>query len=223
MITFGVKTEDGDFAIFHFISMNRMSRRIKPVSNKKLRHTREGEIMNKIIRVLETVFNVAGQASGLVLIAVMFLIMFEVITRYVLPHPFTISEEYSAYALVGITFLGLSYTLNKGGHLRITFAVNLMPARIANWLRVFTLSIALIWTGVATVVSVQFVNDSFVRGMRAITPQLTPLGYPRIVIPVGFFLFFLGLAAELFKTIRSTKAGLSVENHAKKKAEGDNL
>lgn len=177
--------------------------------------------MKKILRGLEAVFSAAGQASGLVLIAVMFLIMFEVITRYVLPRPFTISDEYSGYALVAITFLALAYTLNQGGHLRITFAVNLMPTKIANWLRVFTLSIALVWTGLATVVSVQFVIDSFVRGMRAITPQLTPLGYPRIVIPVGFFLFFLGLVAELFKTIRSIKAGLPVENHAEKKDEGD--
>ena len=179
--------------------------------------------MKKILRILEVVFNAAGQASGLVLIAVMFLIMFEVITRYVLVHPFTISEEYSAYALVAITFLGLSYTLSQGGHLRITFAVDLMPAKVASWLRVFTLSIALVWTGLATVVSVQFVIDSFVRGMRAITPQLTLLGYPRIVIPVGFFLFFLGLVAELFKAVRSIKADLPVENHAEKNAKGDAL
>jgi TRAP-type C4-dicarboxylate transport system permease small subunit len=182
-----------------------------------------GEKMNKIIRALVVLFNLSGAASGLVLIAVMCLIMFEVITRYVLTHPFTISEEYSAYALVFITFLGLSFTLNEGSHLRITFAVDMLPAKVASWLRVFTLSIALVWTGLATVVSVQFVIDSFVRGMRAITPQLTLLGYPRMVIPVGFFLFFLGLVAELYKTIRSIRAGLPVEGHAAKKAEGDAL
>lgn len=179
--------------------------------------------MKKILRVLEVVFNASAQASGVVLIAIMFLIMFEVVTRYVLPQPFAVSEEYSGYALVAITFLALSYTLNKGGHLRITFVVDLMPAKLASWLRVFTLSIALVWTGLATVVSVQFVIDSFIRGIRANTPLLTPLGYPRIVIPLGFFFFFLGLVAELFKAIRSIKAGLPVKNHAEEKAEGDAL
>jgi TRAP-type transport system small permease protein len=177
--------------------------------------------MNKIQRVLETVFKMAGQASGVVLIAIMFLILFEVITRYVLLHPFTISEEYSAYALVFIIYLGLAYTLNENGHLRITFAIKLLPVNVANWMRLFTLCIALIWTCVATVVSVRFVYDSFVRGMRAITPQLTPLGYPRIVIPIGFFLLLVGIIGAIHKTIKCIKSGLSIEDYLENKTEGN--
>ena len=147
----------------------------------------------------------------------MFLILIEVVTRYVLARPFTISEEYSGYALVAITFLGLAYTLNRGGHLRITFAVKLLPPRASNWIRVMTLTLALSWVILASVVSVSYVRDSFIRGIRSITPQLTLLAWPRLVIPIGFFLFSLALALEIAKTIRAMRAGISVE----KEAEGE--
>lgn len=170
--------------------------------------------MNKIIRAFESIFTGAGYASGVALIASMFLILIEVFTRYALAHPLTVSEEYSGYALVAITFLGFSYTLYQGGHLRITFAVKLMPTKLSNWLRVVTLTLAFGWVLLASIVSVSYVRDSFIRGIRSITPQMTLLAWPRLVIPLGFFLFSIALAIEVVKTIRAIKAGTDVEKEA---------
>jgi TRAP-type C4-dicarboxylate transport system permease small subunit len=167
--------------------------------------------MRKLRKVIEAVLDVADAVSGVALVAAMVLIMVEVITRYVIAHPFTLADEYSGYALVILTFLSLASTMNKGGHIRITFAVQPMPGKISNWLRLVTLIVGLGWVGLAFVVSTEWVIDSFRRGMKSISTLMTPLGYPRMVIPIGLLLLFFAFVLAIGKVIRAIREGTSVE------------
>lgn len=171
--------------------------------------------MKKLIRFFEHVFSMIGYFSGLILLVTGLLILIEVFTRYGLRHPFTISDEYSGYGMVAIAYMGLAYTFNKGGHIRITFVVQALPRKVSNWLRVITLTIAFVWVGLASVISIGYVKDSFERGMKSITPLLTPLGWPRLALPIGFSFLGIALIIEIFKTVRDIRSGVSIESEVK--------
>ena len=74
------------------------------------------------------------------------LIIIEVFMRYVLRQPPMVADEFSAYMLVAMSYLGAAYTFRERGHVRITALVNRLPIGVSSWLRVVTLAIAFIFS-----------------------------------------------------------------------------
>ncbi len=167
--------------------------------------------MKRIGRVIGAAAYTSGYLAGWVLLGIMTLTLVEVITRYVLHQPLILSDEFGAYSLVAISFLGLAYTWKARGHIRITFVVRRMPAVVSSWLRVATLTIALIYVSLASKVSYDFIVDAFRRNIMSNSWVMTPLKWPEMVIPIGFALLSLMLMVEIAKVIRDIRAGVSTE------------
>jgi len=91
--------------------------------------------MKKISAVIEKIDNFFGYVSGWLVPSMMVLVAVEVFMRYVLHNPAMVADEFSAYMLVGLSYLGLAYTWRKGGHVRITLLVSRLPAKAASWMR----------------------------------------------------------------------------------------
>ncbi len=175
--------------------------------------------MRKIGRVIEVASYITGYFAGWVLLGIMSLTMIEVVTRYVLHRPLILADEFGGYSLVVISFLGLAYCWREKGHIRITFVVRRMLARVSNWLRVVTLTVALVYVSVASKVSYDFVIDAFRRNFRSNSWLMTPLKWPEMVIPIGFTLLALMLIVEIAKAIRNIRTGVSTEAIAEEKTE----
>jgi len=167
--------------------------------------------MEKVLRLIERTSYIAGYSGGLVLILIILFTMAEVVTRYVLHQPLILCDEFGAYSLFAITFLGLAYCAREGGHIRITFIVERMPPRVAGWLRVGTLMLVLAYTAVASKISWDFLIGSSRRNMRSNSWLMTPLKWPQMALPIGFTLFFLIALVAVVKTIRKVRAGEKVE------------
>ncbi len=167
--------------------------------------------MEKVWRLIEKISYVAGYASGLIVILILLLTMVEVVTRYVLHQPIILCDEFGGYSLFAISFLGLAYCAREQGHIRITFIVEKMPARVASWLRVGTLTLAFFYAGIASKVSWDFLATSFQRNMRSNSWVMTPLMWPQMVLPIGFTLFSLVLILQIAKTVRKIQAGERIE------------
>jgi TRAP-type C4-dicarboxylate transport system permease small subunit len=167
--------------------------------------------MNRIGRVIGAASYLSGYLAGWILLGIMGLTIAEVITRYIIHQPLILSDEFGAYSLVAMSFLGLAYTWKVKGHIRITFVVRQMPASVSNWLRVATLTIALAYVSLASKVSYDFIIDAFRRNIRANSWIMTPLKWPEMVIPIGFTLLSLMLIVEIAKTIRNIRSGASTE------------
>jgi TRAP-type C4-dicarboxylate transport system permease small subunit len=69
----------------------------------------------------------------------------------------------------------------------------------------------LLYIGIVSKVSWDFLFLSFKRGIKSNSWLMTPLYWPQMVLPVGCTLFFLVLFVQLVKTIRDVKAGVRVE------------
>ena len=74
------------------------------------------------------------------------LIFVEVFMRYVIGQPPMVADEFSAYMLVALSFIGAAYTWREKGHVRITALVTHLPIPVAKWLRLVTMSLALLFS-----------------------------------------------------------------------------
>ena len=179
--------------------------------------------MKKLGHAIELLSYISGYFSGLVLLGIMGLTMAEVVTRYVLHQPLILCDEFGGYSLLAIAFLGMAYCWKERGHIRITFVVTRISGKVSSWLRVATLTIALVYVGLATKVSYDFIVDTFHRNFKSNSWLMTPLSWPGMVIPIGFTLLALILIVELAKAIRNIRSGFTIEAISKEKAEEDTV
>lgn len=175
--------------------------------------------MRKIGRIIERASYISGYCAGWVLMGIMGLTMVEVITRYVLHRPLILADEFGGYSLVAISFLGLAYCWKQKGHIRITFVISRMPAWVSNWLRVATLTVALVYVSLASKVSYDFIADAFRRNMKSPSWLMTPLKWPEMALLIGFTLLALILMVEIAIAVRNIRSGVSTEAISEEKAE----
>lgn len=143
------------------------------------------------------------------------LIIFEVFMRYILHQPPMVADEFSAYLLVAMSYLGAAFTFREGGHVRITALVSLLPTRVSNWLRVVTLVIAFIFSVVLTKSSYDLIVVSFKFNMASATWLNFPLKGPQMTLVIGFALLSLLLAVETAKTVMNAKSGAAIEEEGR--------
>ena len=139
------------------------------------------------------------------------LIIVEVFMRYVLRQPPMVADEFSAYMLVAMSYLGAAYTFRERGHVRITALVSRLPTRVSNWLRVVTLAIALAFSIALTKSGYDLMVVSFRFKMASPTWLNFPWQGPQMTVVIGFAILTLLMAVELAKTVMDASAGINIE------------
>jgi len=131
----------------------------------------------------------------IVLIIMMMLIIAEVIARSFFSTSLQFVDEYASYALVWVTYLGISVALHDGALFSVELVTDRLSTRVRAALQVawdilgLWFSVTMCWQGVRQVMS------SYERDMVAPTVLATPLWIPQIVMPIGSALLVLVLAA----------------------------
>jgi TRAP-type C4-dicarboxylate transport system permease small subunit len=150
-------------------------------------------VWQKIINIVEIVSDVvSGYFQAALIFLLMVMLLIEVLTRYVLNAPLSISEELGGYLLVAITFIGLAYTWKEKGHVRVVLLVSRLPEKIKQWLRLATLLLAVAFC------------FPLIKACYDLL-QETPLVYPQTILIVGAVLLLLQLTAEVIKAIITLK------------------
>jgi TRAP-type C4-dicarboxylate transport system permease small subunit len=145
--------------------------------------------------------NFLGKLSGWMVAIMMVLVAFEVFMRYVLNKPPLIADEFAAYLLVAVSYLGIAYTFMEGGHVRITFLVSKVPPKVAKWLRLFTLIIGEIFVIVMCIACYQYLSFSIMINEKSATWLNFPLKYPQATLLIGFFVYALVLLAKIYNVM----------------------
>ncbi len=170
--------------------------------------------MRRLGRVIESVANIGGHFSGWLVPLMMLLVLFEVFMRYVMGQPPMIADEFAAYMLVALSFIGLAYTWKEKGHIRITVLVNRLPPRESNWLSLVTLVFAFAFAIVLIKLSYDYMVFSFSLGMTSSTWLRFPLQGPQMTLVIGFILLSLMLIVEIATAITNIRSGRRVEEKA---------
>jgi TRAP-type C4-dicarboxylate transport system permease small subunit len=162
--------------------------------------------MRPILRVIDFLVDLlSGRLQAVVVCILTAMILVEVISRYVTQNPLSIAEEYGGYLLVAITYMGLAFTWKKQTHVRVTFLVDKLPLKIKLALRIFTLIVALFFSGFMVAASYQLVQESFAFGDRSGSWLRTPLAWPQMVLIIGSILIFIQLCSEIIQAYRIFK------------------
>jgi len=141
----------------------------------------------------------------------MVLVLIEVFMRYVMNQPLMLADEFSAYLLVALTFLGAAYTWKEKGHVRITALVSRLPQRVSSWVRLIALILSLVFALTLAQAGYHFAAFSFRFNVSSATWLHTPQHAPRLTLLIGFILLTLILIVEIAKAIVNLRAGKHVD------------
>ena len=158
--------------------------------------------MRTVIKWIDRISDLAGVIAGILLVASFLLVMSEIVARGMFNTTLYITEEYSGYLMVAITFFALAYTLKHKGHIRMTFlqtVVEKKPALKVNLER-YALVVGLVTMAAITYTSFNFFLDSYQSGVRSMQISRTYLAIPHSFIPLGSGIMVLQFFGEILRT-----------------------
>ena len=171
--------------------------------------------MKQVSTIIEKIANFFGHLSGWLVPLMMTLVAVEVFMRYVLHDPAMVADEFSAYMLVALSYLGLAYTWRQGGHVRITLLVSRLPPKVASWIRLMVLIMIFIFMVGITLAGYEMIIYALQIDLRSDTWLTFPLFWPQLTVFIGFLLLTLTLPIEIARVIVKIRAGENVEGQSK--------
>jgi TRAP-type C4-dicarboxylate transport system permease small subunit len=111
-----------------------------------------------------------------------------------------IADEYSAYGLAAIIFLGAGYTLKENGHIKITLVTTFLPRRGSACLNLLACAITTSFMGYLLWHLYRMTAATFRYSSTSGTLTETPLWIPQTVMLAGAVSFFLQLVSETLQS-----------------------
>ncbi len=163
------------------------------------------ELKNGLARFFRWLDGFFAGLSGLILIAMMLTISYDVIARYAFGAPTKWSLEVNEYFLLAVVYLSGAWTLRVGGHVRVDILLQRLSDRTKTKLEVFDSILGALFSGILTLEGAKFVYDGILTGARSET-YLEVLQWPiRLIMVVGSFLLFVEFVFRFIESIKSLK------------------
>ena len=153
-------------------------------------------LIDKIIQVLSTII------MGVMVIAV----CWQVITRYILNNPSTVTEEALRYLLIWVTMVGGAYAYGRRKHLAITALSKRLSFKGQKILDIFVQAMVILF---CVVVMIGLVNTAADQLSAALQLPM-PLIYASV--PVGAILFIFYALIFIGEDLRDMKQGPKAES-----------
>ena len=167
--------------------------------------------MKQLASAVDRLANFVGYLSGWLVPLMMMLVVVDVFMRYVMHRPLMIADEFSAYMLVALSFLGFAYTWRQGGHVRVEVVVNYLPPRLYAWMRLIGLILTFIFMVEMDRAAFKMIAYALQMKMRSSTWLMFPLFWPQLTIFVGFVLLTLMLVVDIVQAGVKLRAGKIAE------------
>ncbi len=149
-------------------------------------------------KIIQWVTRVSCYVGMFLLVPMMLLTAGDVVGRAVWSKPIPGAVELSSYMLAVFILLGLAYTQQVKGHVRVTMLIWRLPEKVAVVLDMFTTLLSMIiililaWQGLVMGLEATGVSD-----MLRITQQ--PF---RFLVSIAGFFLFLELSIDLMRSLR---------------------
>jgi len=130
------------------------------------------------------------------------LVIADVAARNLFSYGILFAKEYTSYIVPVVGVGGAAYCLSKNGHIRADILLEHIPDRSRQWCILFGLVGGLVFTisfGMQTFI---MALHSIEKGVEAMYPTETLLGYPQLLLAVGFSLLALQLVIEIVRKAR---------------------
>ncbi len=166
--------------------------------------------MNKLSKLADALSDLMANISAVILGLMTLLILIEIFIWNLFEKTTLIADEYSAYGLAAIIFLGAGYCLKEKGHIRITLVLGFLPGAVDRIITFIATLITTVFMGYLWWYLFKMVQSAIRYESTSGTLTHTPLWIPQTVMLVGAACFFIQLAATSLKTWIAIKTGEEV-------------
>ena len=166
--------------------------------------------MNRLADQIEKLSQWAAWLSAVILGLMTVLILVEILLWNALEQTTLIADEYSAYGLAAIIFLGAGYCLKEKGHIRITLVLVFLPNGLARVITFLATGLTTIFMGYLWWYLFKMVSATYRYQSTSGTLTNTPLWIPQTLMLVGAACFLLQLLATTVRTYAAIGSGEEV-------------
>jgi TRAP-type transport system small permease protein len=156
--------------------------------------------MNTFVKLSDKLSDVMAKISAVILGLMSILILVEIFIWNLFEKTTLIADEYSAYGLAAIIFMGAGYCLKEKSHIRITLILGFLPQKTARFITFFSTLITTVFMGYLWWYLFKMVKSTIRYDSTSGTLTNTPLWIPQAIMLVGAGCFFIQLAATTIKT-----------------------
>jgi TRAP-type C4-dicarboxylate transport system permease small subunit len=154
--------------------------------------------VNSLVRWLDRLNDYLSIIAGAVIGFTALIVIYEVVMRYLIKRPTTWVNDISEILLVYCTFLGASWVLRVGGHIKVDIVVTLLRERRQIFMGMVQDILSLFFCVVFTWITWESFWDSVVTQERTAGGLFSvPLWAVYIVIPIGALLLSLQLIRQI--------------------------
>jgi TRAP-type C4-dicarboxylate transport system permease small subunit len=154
-------------------------------------------LVSSFFDITDKIVVIGGNTAAALVILILFLTMYEITLRYVFNNAPMIADEITAYMLVAVVALGLSFRWREGGHVKVEALTSHLPPKARHWLRLFTLSAALFFSVMVTIGSFTFIGRTLQYSTISNTWMRVPVIWPQLFIPFGFILLSIYILRDI--------------------------
>ena len=158
-------------------------------------------MMNKLIKFSDGLSDWMATVSAVVLGLMTLLILVEIFLWNLFEKTTLIADEYSAYGLAAIIFMGAGYCLKEKGHIRITLVLGFLPGFAARVITFVSTVVTTVFMGYLWWYLFKMVQSAIRYESTSGTLTNTPLWIPQTIMLVGAGCFFIQLFATSLKTL----------------------
>ncbi|SNR51748.1 TRAP transporter small permease [Puniceibacterium sediminis] len=153
------------------------------------------------VRIIRRVSDLCGVIAALMILLSVFITCQMIFVRLILKQSTFWQTEAVIYLVIAATLLGLSYVQLLRGHVGVDLLPGLMPPGARRVLALFVLIMTLAMAAVMIYYGYDTFHLAWSRNWKSESVWGFPLWIPYLTVPLGFALFFLQLAADLWMTV----------------------
>lgn len=109
-------------------------------------------------RVYRWIIGFERGIAGVLLVGVFFLVILQVVTRYVFNSPFSWTEESARLLLVWLTFLAAAFVSSRRAHITVDLVAMIVPAKVARGISVFAECVVILTAIVMSIAGIMMVD-----------------------------------------------------------------
>ena len=156
--------------------------------------------MKRLVKKIDSVSNIAAVISAVMLCLGLVLVVTEVVLRRFFTKTLYITDEFTGYLMVGITFFGLAYCLKEKAHIRMTILHRLLKGKKRACLDIFTLVVGFVLMAIVTYSTGKFFWEAVVYKTQSMQISKIYMAIPKSLLPLGSFIFTLQFLGEIMKS-----------------------
>ena len=155
--------------------------------------------------ILDWFIDSMGFLAGLLLVAAVLIVCFEIFMRYFLRQPQVWTVEVCEYILFSLAFLGAPWLLKVGGHVNIDIFITQLSQRRRHMMELATSAVGMIVSLIICWFAIKTSYNCYQSGVLLTKTMNVPKHYFLMLIALGYLFLLLEFGRQFIGKIRQLK------------------